>query len=65
MEKEVIYYEDELNDEFSGTTIEPRKIDERFKYKKSIIWEFFSSVIQNILSMPIKILYLRFKSDNL
>ena len=61
MEKEVIYYEDELNDEFSGTTIEPRKIDERFKYKKSIIWEFFSSVIQNILSMPIKLLYLRFK----
>ena len=60
-EKEVIYYEDELNDEFSGTKIEARIIDEKFKYKKSIIWEFFSSIIQNFLSMPIKVLYLRFK----
>ena len=60
-EKEIIYYEDELNDEFSGTKIEARIIDEKFKYKKSLIWELFSFIIQNILSMPIKVLYLKFK----
>ena len=63
-EKEVIYYEDELNDEFSGTKIDSKIIDEKFKYKKSIIWELFSSIIQNFLSMPIKVLYLKFKFNH-
>lgn len=60
-EKRIIYYEDELNDEFSGTKIEPRVIDESFKYKKSFIWEMFSCLIQNVLSMPIKLIYLKCK----
>ncbi len=63
-EKEVIYYEDELNDEFSGTKIDARIIDEKFKYKKSLIWDFFSCLIQNILSMPIKVLYLKIKFNH-
>ena len=62
--KEIIYYEDELNDEFSGTKIDARIIDEKFKYKKSFIWEFFSSIIQNVLSMPIKVLYLKIKFNH-
>ena len=60
-EKDIIYYKDELNDEFSGTKIDSRIIDENFKYNKGPIWEFFSCIIQNVLSMPIKILYLKFK----
>ena len=56
-----IYYKDELNDEFSEAKITPRKIDEKYKYNHSIIWEFFSYVIQNIISMPIKTLYLKIK----
>ena len=60
-EKQVIYYSDELNDEFSKAKIEPRKIDGRFKYNKSAFWEFWSFVFQNILSMPIKYFYLKIK----
>ena len=57
----VIYYNDELNDEFSTVVIEPRIIDEKYKYKHSFIWECFSALIQNILSIPIKWCYLKFK----
>ena len=57
----VIYYNDELNDEFSTAVIEPRIIDEKYKYKHSFIWECFSALIQNILSIPIKWCYLKFK----
>ncbi len=56
-----IYYTNELNDEFSSAKIVPRKIDSSFKYNKSLVWEFFSYLIQNILSMPIKYLYLKIK----
>lgn len=59
--KEVIYYEDELNDEFSKAQIVPRKIDEKYKYNKGPIWDFCSFVLQNVLSMPIKYLYSKFK----
>ena len=50
-EKQVIYYEDELNDEFSKAKIVPRKIDENYKYKHGIMWNFCSYVIQNFISM--------------
>ena len=37
--QKIIYYNDELNDEFSGAEIKPRKIDENYKYiHKNIIW---------------------------
>lgn len=61
MKKEIIYYSDELNDEFSKAKITPRKIDSTFKYKKTAIWEFFSFIIQNVLSMPIKVIYIKLK----
>ena len=57
----VIYYNDELNDEFSTAVIEPRIIDERYKYKHSFIWECFSALLQNVLSVPIKWIYLKCK----
>ena len=57
----IVYYEDELNDEFSKVKIKPRIIDEHFKYHKSAIWEVFSYFLQNILSLPIKYLYLKIK----
>lgn len=57
----VIYYNDELNDEFSTAVIEPRIIDERYNYKHSFIWECFSALLQNVLSVPIKWIYLKCK----
>ena len=57
-----IYYEDELNDEFSEAKIEPRKIDKNYKYEhKSIWWNFSHFMVQNVLSIPIKFLYAKLK----
>ncbi len=60
-EKKVIFYKDELNDEFSTAKITPRVIDENYKYKHSKIWNISSYVVQNVLSMPIKYLYAKIK----
>ena len=59
--KRVIYYENELNDEFSDAKITPRVIDGNYKYSKGPVWEFVSLIIQNVLSMPIKLIYPKFK----
>lgn len=58
---EVIYYEDELNDEFSGTKIDARIIDESYNYSKNLLWDFCSFIMQNFLSMPIKTIYAKVK----
>lgn len=60
-EKKIVYYSDELNDEFSSAKIVPRVIDENFKYKKGKIWNFFSLIIQNVISMPLKVGYAKIK----
>ena len=61
-EKQIIYYEDELNDEFSGAKITPRKIDGDYCYlHRNPVWNFCSFILQNILSMPIKVGYCKLK----
>lgn len=60
--KKVIYYKDELNDEFSKAKIIPREINENYKYEhKNPLWNLCSLVLQNILSVPIKVLYAKVK----
>ncbi len=59
--EKVIYYKDELNDEFSNSNITPRIIDKNYKYKHSYLWEVVSYIMQNVLSMPIKYLYAKIK----
>lgn len=60
--KKVFYYKDELNDEFSAAQIEPREIDERYKYiHKNVVWNICSFLIQHVLSVPIKFLYAKIK----
>lgn len=60
--KKIIYYKDELNEEFSTAKIVPRKIDENYKYiHKNPLWNISSFILQNILSMPIKFLYVKLK----
>lgn len=60
-EKKIIYYEDELNDEFSIAKIIPRVIDEKYKYEHNILWNLASYVLQNFISMPIKYLHVKIK----
>ena len=59
--KQVIYYSDELNDEFSVAKIEPITIDENYKYSHNKIWEITSYIIQNYISMIIKVPYQKIK----
>jgi 1-acyl-sn-glycerol-3-phosphate acyltransferase len=56
-ERKVVFFEDEINDEFSSAEIVPRVIDEKYKYEHGKIWNVMSWVVQNILSMPIKVGY--------
>ena len=63
MKQKVIYYSDEINDEFSGTHINPRIIDEKYNYSKNPVWDFCSYLIQNVFSMPIKVIYAKLKFD--
>lgn len=60
-EQKIIYYNDELNDEFSKTKIEPRIIDENYKYNHNKVWDFGSFLFQNFISMPIKVGYQKIK----
>lgn len=61
-DKKVIYYKDELNEEFSTAKITPRRIDENYKYiHKNFLWNITSFILQNIISMPLKILYAKIK----
>ena len=60
-DRKIIYYEDELNDEFSTAEITPITIDEKYKYSHNIIWDICSYIIQNVISMPIKVSYSKIK----
>ena len=60
-EKKVIYYTDELNDEFSAAKITPIKIDGNYRYSKNALWDLCSLIVQNVLSMPIKVGYAKLK----
>lgn len=60
--RKIIYYKDELNDEFSKAKIKPRVINENYKYiHKNPLWNIASFVTQNILLVPIRILYAKIK----
>lgn len=60
--RKIIYYKDELNEEFSTAKITPRMIDENYKYiHKNPFWNICSYLLQNFISMPIKFLYAKIK----
>jgi 1-acyl-sn-glycerol-3-phosphate acyltransferase len=59
--KKINFYTDELKDEFSEAKIVPRIIDKDYKYEHGAIWELFSTIFQNILTIPIKVLYSKIK----
>ena len=61
MEQKILYYTDELNDELAPSKLKPRIIDEKFRYKKGTVWNVCSYILQNFISMPIKIGYLKIK----
>lgn len=60
MEQQVIYYEDEQNDEFSTAIITPKPIDENYQYIYSGPWKKFTHFFwYRIVATPLAYLYLK------
>lgn len=56
--KRVIYYNDELNDEFSGSKVKPKFIGPNYKYiNKNPIYKFFSFVAYRLIATPIAFIH--------
>ena len=56
----VIYYQDELNDEFSTAVIEPRRIDENYVYDRHGVWRRFTRFFwYRIAATPVAFLYVK------
>lgn len=54
MSRKVIYYSDELNDDFAGTSITAREIDGDYEYiKKSFPWRAAAFVLYRIIATPV------------
>ena len=57
----IIYYQDELNDDFAGMSIKKKTVDNDFKYiHKNHIWKFFSFLTYYCIAMPYAFLYEKF-----
>lgn len=62
MKRKVYYYNDELNDEFSGVTRNKFIIDENYKYKrKGILWKILEFIVYRICVMPFTYVYMKIK----
>ncbi len=60
MEEQIIYYRDELNDEFSTAVITPKRIDEDYQYVYKGPWKKFTRFFwYRIVATPIAFLYLK------
>ena len=62
MKQRVIYYKDELNDEFAGVVRNTIKIDGDYKYiKKNSLWNLTAFFIHRIIMVPVAFLYTKIK----
>lgn len=60
--QKIIYYTDELNDEFSTAVIEAKKIDGKYRYvRDGFFARVFSFIIYRLLFMPISYLIIKIK----
>ena len=60
--KNIIYYKDELNDEFSPKKIIPKKIDKNYKYiNNSLWWKTARFFLYRVIATPIAYVYCRSK----
>lgn len=57
----IIYYTNELQDDFSGIYRRPIKIDSHYKYKRSMLWRILASFLYNIIMKPIAYLYMKLR----
>ena len=62
-EKQIYYYENELEDDFATMeNIENVYVDRNYKYiHKNPLWNITAILVQNVFSMPVKYLYAKLK----
>lgn len=60
--RKIVYYKDELNDEFSSAVIEPKKIDKDYRYiRDGFFGRLASFVSYRLIAMPLSFLFLKLK----
>jgi 1-acyl-sn-glycerol-3-phosphate acyltransferase len=65
MSDRVIYYTDELNDEFSSAAITPKRIDGSYRYmRKGLLDKFAHILFYRIIAEPIGWLFLKIKFNH-
>ncbi len=65
MKEVTYYYEDELNDEFSGITRKKIVVDESFKYiHNNVFWKIAEFIVHRIIVTPVAQLYRMIKFHN-
>ncbi|MBQ7881069.1 MAG: hypothetical protein IJ358_04435 [Clostridia bacterium] len=56
--KRIVYYDDELNNEFSGSKVKSKTIGSNYKYiSKNPIYKFFSFIAYRLIATPIAFMY--------
>ena len=57
-EPKIVYYTDELNNDFAGTNIKTRVIDDSFKYiHKGFLWRAVSFLLYYVLAFPLVLIF--------
>lgn len=57
-QQKVIYYSDEINEDFFGMDIQRNKVDHTYKYiHKNPVWHFCSFVLYYIIAVPLVCIY--------
>ena len=60
MDRKIIYYKDELNDEFSTAEITPKKIDGSYRYIRKGVWPKITHYFwYRVVATPLAYLYLK------
>ena len=58
----IVYYKDPLNDDFAGTTISQKKVDDNFVYvHENKLWRFFGTIFYYGIAYPILFLMVKIK----
>lgn len=60
--RKIIYYQDELNDEFSTAVITPRKIDGNYRYSRNTFFKRFTHIFwYRLVATPLAFIYNKLK----
>ena len=61
-EQKIYYYEDELNDEFSGVNVKAKNVGEKYKYiRKSPFFHILRFVLYRMIAIPLSYVFLKIK----